>query len=152
MAPADFAGMVDYASTVDSAARSCSISAKGGVRGKLLEQALVGSSNFTRPGLTENVELNVQIQSGREVAQLQEWFEHHWEEAEDITEDVIKLISRHTHAYTPFDIYTEGFSHFVTSMTAPVASGWSDRRVGLAPTGKAPPDHGAHRVCHGEPS
>ena len=31
--------------------------------------------------------------------------------------------------------YTEGFSHFVTSMTAPVASGWSVRRVGLAPTG-----------------
>jgi hypothetical protein len=30
--------------------------------------------------------------------------------------------------------YTEGFSHFVTSMTAPVASGWSGRRVGLAPT------------------
>ena len=30
----------------------------------------------------------------------------------------------------------EGFSHFVTSMTAPVASGWSVRRVGLAPTGK----------------
>jgi hypothetical protein len=31
---------------------------------------------------------------------------------------------------------TEGFSHFVTSMTAPVASGWSVRRVGLAPPGK----------------
>jgi hypothetical protein len=29
-----------------------------------------------------------------------------------------------------------GFSHFVTSMTAPIASGWSDCRVGLAPTGK----------------
>jgi hypothetical protein len=42
--------------------------------------------------------------------------------------------------------YTEGFSHFVTSMTAPVASGWSVRRVGLAPTGKAPPSHGARRV------
>jgi hypothetical protein len=26
---------------------------------------------------------------------------------------------------------TEGFSHFVTSMTVPVASGWSVRRVGL---------------------
>src|SRR5881409_1426712 len=38
----------------------------------------------------------------------------------------------------------EGFSHFVTSMTAPVASGWSGCRVGLAPTGKAPPFHGAH--------
>ena len=30
----------------------------------------------------------------------------------------------------------EGFSHFVTSMTAPVASGWSGCRAGLAPTGK----------------
>src|SRR6202049_2209766 len=30
----------------------------------------------------------------------------------------------------------EGFSHFVASMTAPIASGWSDCRVGLAPTGK----------------
>ena len=29
-------------------------------------QALVGSSNFTKPGLTENIELNVQIQSARE--------------------------------------------------------------------------------------
>ena len=29
----------------------------------------------------------------------------------------------------------EGFRHFVTSMTAPVASGWSDCRVGLAPAG-----------------
>jgi HKD family nuclease len=41
-------------------------------------RALVGSSNFTRPGLTENVELNVQVQSGQEVAELQAWFEHHW--------------------------------------------------------------------------
>src|SRR6266568_7821331 len=34
------------------------------------------------------------------------------------------------------DTLTRGFSHFVTSMTAPVASGWSGCRVGLAPTGK----------------
>jgi hypothetical protein len=31
---------------------------------------------------------------------------------------------------------SEGFRHFVTSMPAPVASGWSICRVGLAPTGK----------------
>jgi hypothetical protein len=30
----------------------------------------------------------------------------------------------------------EGFRHIVTSMPAPVASGWSGCRVGLAPTGK----------------
>jgi hypothetical protein len=31
------------------------------------------------------------------------------------------------------------FSHFVTSMTAPIVSGWSGCRVGLAPTGKRRP-------------
>src|SRR5712692_1776390 len=44
------------------------------------------------------------------------------------------------------DTLIEGFSHFVTSMTAPIASGWSGRRVGLAPTGKAPPFHGHKRT------
>src|SRR5712691_4635933 len=34
------------------------------------------------------------------------------------------------------DPLSEGFSHFVTSMAAPVASGWSGCRVGLTPTGK----------------
>ena len=70
-------------------------------------QALVGSSNFTRPGLTDNIELNVQIQSGREVAQLQEWFDQHWRDAEEVTDKVLSLILRHTHAYTPFG----GFSY-----------------------------------------
>jgi len=32
--------------------------------------------------------------------------------------------------------HSEGFSYFVTSIAAPVASGWSGCRVGLAPTGK----------------
>src|SRR5262249_20595667 len=34
------------------------------------------------------------------------------------------------------DTLSEGFSYFVTSIAAPVASGWSVRRVGFAPTGK----------------
>src|SRR5712671_15121 len=34
------------------------------------------------------------------------------------------------------DTHSEGFSQFVTSLAAPVASGWSGCRVGLAPTGK----------------
>src|ERR1700704_6204555 len=40
----------------------------------------------------------------------------------------------HTRAVTVYrDTLTEGVSHFVTSMTAPVASGWSIRRVDLHP-------------------
>jgi hypothetical protein len=31
-------------------------------------------------------------------------------------------------------------------MPAPVASGWSDRQVGFAPTGKASPCHGARAL------
>src|SRR5438128_9316249 len=43
----------------------------------------------------------------------------------------------HTRAVTVYrDTLSEGFSQFVTSMAAPVASGWSGCRVGLAPTGK----------------
>jgi hypothetical protein len=40
----------------------------------------------------------------------------------------------HTLAVTVYrDTLTRGFSHFVTSMTAPVASGCSGCRVGLTP-------------------
>jgi hypothetical protein len=52
-----------------------------------------------------------------------------------------------TLALSPYFVtrLTEGFSQLVTSLTAPVASGWSRCRVGLAPTGKAPPFHGARQ-------
>ena len=43
----------------------------------------------------------------------------------------------HTRAVTVFrDTLSERFSYFVTSIAAPVASGWSGCRVGLAPTRK----------------
>ena len=42
-----------------------------------------------------------------------------------------------TRARSPIrDPLIEGFRHFVSSMPAPIASGWSGCRVGLAPTGK----------------
>jgi hypothetical protein len=43
------------------------------------------------------------------------------------------------------DTLIEGFSHFVTSMTAPIASGWSGCRVDLAPTEKRRLFHGARQ-------
>ena len=48
----------------------------------------------------------------------------------------LALRPAHSRRHLYVTSYTEGFSHFVTSMTAPVASGWSVRRVGLSPTGK----------------
>ena len=75
-------------------------------------QALVGSSNFTKPGLTRNVELNIQVQGGRDVAQLQDWFETHWAAAEDVTADVLRAITRHTADFTPFDVYARALHEF----------------------------------------
>lgn len=70
-------------------------------------QALVGSSNFTRPGLTQNVELNIKIESGSEVAQLQDWYEQHWKLAVDVSPDVVRVIQRHAQEFTPFDVYAQ---------------------------------------------
>ena len=56
-----------------------------------------------------------------------------------LREGLLGVHSRYacTLALSPIrDTLSEGFSQFVTSMAAPVASGWSVCRVGLAPTEK----------------
>ena len=73
--------------------------------------ALVGSSNFTYPGLSENVELNVQI-TGRPVSVLQEWYEEHWNDAEDVTAEILRTIERHTREYMPFEVYAKALQEF----------------------------------------
>src|SRR5271154_1101067 len=54
----------------------------------------------------------------------------------ELAQRSLELRPAHSRRHLYVTSYTEGFSHFVTSMTAPVASGWSVRRVGLSPTGK----------------
>ena len=72
---------------------------------------LVGSSNFTYPGITENVELNVQI-TGTPVSVLQEWYEEHWKEAEDVSSEILRVIDRHVQEYTPFEVYAKALYEF----------------------------------------
>jgi superfamily II DNA/RNA helicase len=95
-------------------------------------QALVGSSNFTRPGLTQNVELNIQVQSGREVAQLQEWFEEHWGEAKDVSEEVLRVITRHTQPFKPFDVYAKALQEFFGGHQL-TASEWDESQSKMFP-------------------
>ncbi len=78
--------------------------------------ALVGSSNFTFPGLTENIELNVQI-TGSPVKVLQEWYEEHWNRAEDITPEILKTIDRHIRDYVPFEVYAKALYEFFKGHT-----------------------------------
>ena len=88
--------------------------------------ALVGSSNFSFPGLTENIELNVQI-TGRPVTVLQEWYEEHWAKAEDVTSDVLSVIERQIQAYSPFDVYTKALYEFFRGHEM-TASEWEETR------------------------
>ena len=92
--------------------------------------ALVGSSNFTAPGLSDNVELNVQLR--REVELLQQWFERHWEEAENISPDVLQVIERHIHDYRPFDVYAKALQEFFRGHEL-TATEWDETRSKMFP-------------------
>src|SRR5712691_6307156 len=95
-------------------------------------QALVGSSNFTAPGLTKNIELNIQVQSAREVAQLQEWFEAHWKDATEVTDAVIETISRHVRLYSPFEVYAKALQEYFRGHEL-TATEWDETRSKMFP-------------------
>lgn len=75
--------------------------------------ALVGSSNFTKAGLTQNIELNVQVSN--DVEQLQQWFDEHWVQGEDITAAVLQVIENHVKEFSPFDVYMRSMYEFFKS-------------------------------------
>ena len=75
--------------------------------------ALVGSSNFTKAGLTQNIELNVQLKD--DVDELQEWYEKYWEQAEDITTAVLEVMEKFCQEYSPYDVYLRSmYEYFKT--------------------------------------
>jgi hypothetical protein len=71
---------------------------------------LVGSSNFTYPGLTDNVELN--IHEKQRVGELQDWYERHWNEAEDVTPEILKVFEHHSRDYQQFEIYAKALHEY----------------------------------------
>ncbi|MEO8218890.1 MAG: helicase-related protein, partial [Acidobacteriota bacterium] len=93
--------------------------------------ALVGSSNFTFPGLTENLELNVQI-TGTPVAVLQEWYEERWSAAEDVTPKILRTIERHIAEYSPFDVYAKALQEFFRGHEL-TATEWDETRSKMFP-------------------
>ena len=93
--------------------------------------ALVGSSNFTLSGLSKNVELNVQI-TGRPVTVLQDWFEEHWKNAEDITPEILNTIERHTREYSPFEVYAKSLLEFFRDHEM-TASEWERKESKIYP-------------------
>ncbi|MDF9716628.1 hypothetical protein INN71_04055 [Nocardioides sp. ChNu-153] len=86
--------------------------------------ALVGSSNFTRPGLTQNVELNVKFQ-GPEVADLQEWYESHWDEATPVNPELLAVLEHNVREFTPLEVYAKAL-HALTANVDPTDKSWEE--------------------------
>ena len=54
--------------------------------------AIVGSSNCTTPGLTQNLELNLLTSDQIHVDELRRWYEGLWEEAEEVNAELLKVV------------------------------------------------------------
>lgn len=54
--------------------------------------AIVGSSNFTRPGITTNRELNIHTTEGEDIRNLNKWYEGLLEKCQEFNDDLIKVI------------------------------------------------------------
>ena len=93
--------------------------------------AMVGSSNFTRPGLTRNIELNVRF-TGAEVRELQEWYNAHWEDAEPATDELLEVLERYAHVYSPFEVYCKALQT-LTENVAPGEQEWEDKHSAVYP-------------------
>ena len=70
------------------------------------QMAVIGSGNFTRPGLLQNIELNVHL-TPEQTEQLDVWFDARWEEAvqDVVTLDILAEIRRQVDLYEPYVLY-----------------------------------------------
>jgi len=74
---------------------------------------IVGSSNLSLSGISENSELNLKTLNDPDVNKLLEWFDSLWEDGVDFTEefDVILKRSWAGRVYTPYEIFLKGIYH-----------------------------------------
>jgi|LSQX01.1.fsa_nt_gb SNF2 family DNA or RNA helicase len=70
------------------------------------QMGVIGSGNFTRPGLLQNIELNVEL-TPEQTNQLRNWYDERWNEAVDdvVTDDLLAEIRRQIELYDPYYLY-----------------------------------------------
>ena len=82
--------------------------------------ATVGSSNFTNPGLTQNVELNSFITDATHIEKLETWYDARWEEASEVRAELLRTIERHLRKYPPFTVYAKALHAYFRGREKPV--------------------------------
>lgn len=78
----------------------------------VVNHGLIGSSNFTKPGLTQNLELNLLTHDPSQLEKLEEWYDGVWSEAEDITEEMLSILEPHVRTYSPFEVYLKALHDY----------------------------------------
>ena len=98
----------------------------------LSDYAMVGSSNFTEPGLCRNLELNLLTTEQHQLQALQSWYEGCWNEAEDVKEEILKVIEPHLKLYTPFEVYAKALYEYYLGKEMPTSS-WEETESKVYP-------------------
>ncbi|MDQ2687391.1 MAG: phospholipase D-like domain-containing protein, partial [Armatimonadota bacterium] len=103
-----------------------------GAESSLVDYAVVGSSNFTHPGLTQNIELNLLTTEQNQIAALRAWYDQVWAVGEDVSADVLQVIERHLRTYRPFDVYAKAlYEYFRGREKGP--TGWEEHESVIYP-------------------
>ncbi|MBA7531978.1 hypothetical protein ES705_24204 [subsurface metagenome] len=77
--------------------------------------AIVGSSNLSISGLSNNSELNVQVANQNDYKEIKEWFDKLWDESEDFNDLFMNVVkeSWFQKKVTPYEIYIKTLYHLV---------------------------------------
>lgn len=100
--------------------------------GGVVNHGIVGSSNFTRPGLTQNLELNLFTSDNAQLKELAAWFEIAWNEADDVRPELLTIIEPHVREYLPFEIYLQAMRERFSSIE-PGEAAWEKDQSRLYP-------------------
>jgi superfamily II DNA/RNA helicase len=107
--------------------------------------AIVGSSNFTRPGLTENLELNLFSTDQAHIESLRKWYDELWKEGEDVSPELLNVIDPHLKEYGPFTVYAKALYEFFAGREKP-QSDWEQRESMIYPRLSQYQKDGYHRA------
>ena len=110
----------------------------------VVSNAVVGSSNFTKSGLggsdRSNLEINLAVNDGATLAELREWFDHLWKNAqrtEDVKQKVLDALARVGKDHAPevvyyktlYELFRREIEARLTGDQALVATGFYDSQV-----------------------
>ncbi|MGA9407427.1 MAG: helicase-related protein [Bacteroidota bacterium] len=98
----------------------------------LSNYGIVGSSNFTEPGLCKNIELNLLSTEQHQLDALQKWYQECWNESEEIRDVVLRVIEPHLKEYLPFEVYAKALYEFFIGKEMPATS-WEENESKVYP-------------------